>query len=92
LITLTMTFMCSVTKNQMKLVLYTRGMLAELALSNLSSKDGFYEEVEYYEVETRFTFKSESTVGQYRSGQTETENICYHISGATHVVAPQLVL
>ena len=61
MITLTMTFMCSATKNQMKLVLYTRGMLVELVLSSLISKDCFGEEVVYYEVETRFTFKSGST-------------------------------
>lgn len=73
MITLTMTFMCSVMKNQMKLVLYTRGMLEELVLSSLSSKDDF-EEVVFYEVETRFTFKRvDAQVGRHRSGQAETE-------------------
>lgn len=38
LITLTTTFMYSVTKKQMKLALYTKGMLAELVSSSLSSK------------------------------------------------------
>lgn len=72
MITLTMTFMCSVMKNQMKLVLYTRGMLEELVLSSLSSKDDF--EVVFYEVETRFTFKRvDAQVGRHRSGQAETE-------------------
>ncbi len=47
LITLTTTFMYSVTKKQMKLALYTRGMLAELVSSSLSSKGkvGFGHEV-----------------------------------------------
>ena len=69
-----MTFMCSVMKNQMKLVLYTRGMLEELVLSSLSSKDDLGEEVVFYEVETRFTFKRvDAQVGRHRSGQAETE-------------------
>lgn len=46
LITSTTTFMYSATKKQMKLALYTKGMLAELVLSSLSSKVGFGDEVE----------------------------------------------